>query len=35
MFTPGNEKLTEEIELCTKIESLLNEPMKNRVFAIS
>jgi hypothetical protein len=35
MFTPGNEKLAEEIELCNKIESLLNEPMKNRVFAIS
>lgn len=35
MFTPGNEKLNEKIELCNKIESLLSEPMKNRVFAIS
>ena len=35
MFTPGNEKLNEEVELCNKIECLLNEPMKNRVFAIS
>ena len=35
MFTPGNEKLNEEVELCLKIENLLNEPLKKRVFAIS
>ena len=31
----GNQKLQEEVELCAKIENLLNEPLKNRVFAIS